>query len=235
MIVLTCRNNIELSKKCFQTLLSQDKSPKILLIDNASTDGTAAWARGEQQKHRGRMFVMTFAQPESVSKVWNRALDFAWGLGEKQALVVNNDTELRPDTYEWLRWMDPEAGMTTCVSVRERERMVLPVDWEPPEASPHPDYSCFMIRKWAHERVRFDEACVGAFYEDNCHHVEMHRAGIEAVNIGLPFLHHGSMTLKHAGPGERERIEANAALNREYFHRKYGCYPGTKKYEQLFC
>lgn len=232
MIVMTCRNNLELSKKCFASLLDQTHKPSVLVVDNASTDGTAQWLRSERVKVP--FFYDSLREPISVSHMWNSALEWAWGQNFQEALVVNNDTELLPETWEFLRGAleASGAGMVTCVSVREREKLVMPES--PVEMTPHPDYSCFMIAKWAHERVKFDENCLGAFYEDNVHHVEMHRAGIKALNVGVPFLHHGSMTMKTADKEERERIEGNAAGNREYFKLKFGCYPGTKAYERLF-
>lgn len=234
MIILTCRNNVALSRECLRTLLDQTGHPKILLIDNASTDGTAQWARSVQARDP-RVFVVTFMNPQSVSRIWNLGLDFAWQHEYEDVLVVNNDTELVPCTYELLKGLYPDAGMNTCVSVRDKRELVSPCADHPlPAPTSHPDYSCFMIRRFAHERVRFDENCVGAFYEDNVHHVEMFRAGIPALNVGLPFLHHGSMTMKNASAEERARIEVNAAQNREYFRMKYGCYPGTKGYERLF-
>ena len=100
---------------------------------------------------------------------------------------------------------------------------------------PHPDFSCFLIRPEVVERVGyFNEDYWPAFVEDCEYHVRMHRAGIEAVCIDVPFLHHGSATIKNASQAERNIIARGAAANRERFRREYGCLPGTPEYQELF-
>jgi len=206
----------------------------VYVIDNASTDGTAAWLRSQQHGNPGIMRI-TFAQPVSVARMWNEALRAAWGMGFEEALAVNADTEFLPETHwvlsEYLT-LHPDLGMVTCVSRRERDQVVRAEG--PFNPRPHPDYSAYMLKRWAHQRVQFDENCIGGYVEDACHHVEMFRAGIDVVCIDLPFFHHASGTLKTATLAERKQIESNAAHNREYFKSKYGCLPGTKAYESLF-
>jgi GT2 family glycosyltransferase len=105
----------------------------------------------------------------------------------------------------------------------------------PTTSQPHPDFSCFLIHKRVTDKVGwFDEEYTPAFCEDCDYHVRMHRAGIRAVCLDLPFLHHGSMTVKNAESGEQARIKRGADQNRERFRQKYGCLPGTKEYEALF-
>jgi hypothetical protein len=103
---------------------------------------------------------------------------------------------------------------------------------------PHPDFSCFMISRWCYAEVgEFDECFVPAFYEDNSFHVRMHRAGIRAYSIDLPFFHvgGGSQTIKRAAEDEQERLSKYAARNRDLFVSMYGCDPAdTKRYERLF-
>jgi hypothetical protein len=62
----------------------------------------------------------------------------------------------------------------------------------------------------------------------------MHRLGIEAYTIGVPFFHYASGTLKHATEEERKRIEKRADLDRDAFKEKWHCLPGTTEYEALF-
>lgn len=230
LIVMTCRNNLKYSRACFKSLQAQTvKNLTILIVDNASTDGTASWARSEAAKD-SRVITLFSSAVQSVSTLWNLALNYAWAQDYKKALLVNNDTELLPETYEILSsWSD--CGLVTCVSRREGESLA----YDRISSRPHPDFSCFLIHKWAFDRVGgFDENCVGAHFEDNCFHVEAHRAGIKCVSLSLPFLHHGGATVKNADPPEKIRIDTNFSKNKAYFFSKYGCYPGTKGYEALF-
>ena len=228
-----------MSKICLQTLLAQNGEPDILIVDNASTDGTATWAKSMAHKHQ-RISRITFEITQSVSTLWNNSLRLAWTHGYEDALVVNNDTELLPETYETLHgWAMPiwdkedgsESGMVTCVSRRSRSELV----YEGLTSRNNPDFSCFLIRRWAFEAVNgFDEGYEGAYGEDCDFHVRLHDAGIRAVCISLPFLHHGSGTLKHADIYERKRITLNAEANRKRFFQSYGRHVGTNSYDDLF-
>src|SRR6266850_227350 len=231
LIILTCRNNVALSRACLPTLLNQHVPVNVLIADHASSDGTASWARSVAARDP-RIFRLTKREHTSVAALWNESLRWAWEHGCGRALVVNADTELMPQTFEvlrlftlplWDKGTPSDPGMATCVSVRERERLIEPNRFDD---RPHPDFSCFMIARWAWEEIGgFDENFHGAFFEDNSAHVEMYRRGIRAINTGLPFLHHGSMTIKNADRSEQKRISEQAELNRQYFFSKYGCYP----------
>lgn len=232
LIILTCRNNLALTKTCYASLLKQEPPVRILIMDNASTDGTGRWAH----RPEGGTFAMIAEKPRSVARMWNAALHWAWRLGVDRALVLNNDTEILPETHGILAaWLHshPDVGMVTCVSRRPGES--LEYDRSNLTERPHPDFSCFMIRRSAWEAIGwFDENCEVAFAEDCCAHVEMHRKGIRAVCLNVPFLHHGSATVKSATPEEKRRICEAADRNREYFYRKYGKRIGTPEYDDLF-
>jgi len=234
LIAMTCRNNVELSKACLKSLLAQTAPyTAILAVNNASTDSTAQWLTSMWWQNP-YISVVTYPQPESVAAIWNEIMETAKRMNLPHALIVNNDTELLPDTYKELEWyaaLNPDVGLVSCVSRRPGEDMT----YSEITACPHPDFSCFLIKLSAWQAIGgFDENCIGAFYEDNCAHVEMHRRGIKAVCLSIPFLHHGSATIKSADKREKLRIEQNAAHNREYFFSKYGCLPGTPEYDQLF-
>ncbi len=231
LIILLCRNNVALSRECLKSLRAQTVPTTILAIDNASTDGTKQWLRTE----RG-IRVMSFEHQVSVAEAWNAALRWGWSQGQDEALVVNNDTVLLPETYETLSdWAAADdgrtTGMVTCVS----RRCPTDLHYEKPFSHrPNPDYSCFMIQKWAHERVPFDERYLIAFAEDAASHAEMHRWGIRCECIDLPFLHHGSQTVKRADEIERRRIGKQADKNRELFFQTFGRRIGTDGYNDLF-
>ncbi len=235
MIILLCRNNVELSKQCMTTLLAQSPPKQILVINNASTDDSGKWMWNLE-----RTFTKWCSPQKSVAHCWNWGLEWVFKHGHQEALVVNNDTELRPDTYALLRETlraAPTVGMATCVSIRESERLYGGVKFrlEPDAWRPHPDFSCFMIAKWAYEKVGpFDERYEIAYAEDADYHVRMHRAGVEAINIGLPFLHHGSQTVKQADELERKLICEAADRNRQLFFDTYGVRIGSDEYSSLF-
>lgn len=257
-IIIVSRNNLHLTKRAVISAKAQDMPVDVLVIDNASTDGTQQWVTS--QRLRGFFYT----EQVSLSKCWNDALKAVWKYSD-HALVLNNDVEIRPDTYRLL--LEHGGPFVTCVSVDSSERMGTVGDRRnapkpigipecvmedyskyeylgitrnivlPPVMTerPSPDFSAFMIRKEVTDNVGwFNEELFPAHYEDNFFHVRLHRAGIRAVCIDLPFLHHGAQTIKNSDPAERRKIQRGAERNKELFRAAFGCVPGTKEYEALF-
>ena len=229
-IVILTLNNLALTKKAVASALAQDIGDVVLHVhDNGSTDGTVEWLHSFTD-------VVTTIMPKgiSVSASWNRALHHWFRRGAKHVLVLNNDIELRPDTYRLLA--EDGGGFVTAVGVRESEKIAPPYATPNPEAKrPHPDFSCYLIRKEVFEKVGdFDEKFDPAFFEDNDFHLRMHRAGIHAISLDLPFLHHGSATIKNATLAASLKLAKQAQACKEYFRSKYGFDAGTPEYYAAF-
>lgn len=233
-ILIVSRNNLHLTKRAVASAVDQDSPCNVMVIDNASNDGTREWLRTK------KVTGVNLTERQSLSACWNMGLKALWCNSYSPVLVLNNDVEIRTDTYSVLRkflYTDPHAKFVTGVSVRTYLEMEKPIEIGDvmDRASPHPDFSCFMIDKGVYSTVgEFDEQFYPAFYEDNDYHVRMHRAEIEAVSIPLPFLHHGSQTLANAHPMEAAFIRNGAANCKDYFKSKYGCVPSTPEYDALF-
>lgn len=237
-ILCPVRNNLHLTKKAVKTFRAQDiGNVHILIIDNGSTDGTAEWLATQPD-----LFRVRFDPPESVAGSWNFGLRWVWGRGAEYCLVVNNDVELRSDTYR--RLVGDGGEFVTAVGTRDAGKIKVVDD---PECDtflsmsdcatkrPHPDFSCYLIRREIYEKVGpFDENFKIAYYEDNCYHLRMHQAGITAYCIDLPFLHHGAQTIKNADPAEIRKVQAQAQRNKEYFKKKHGVEAGSAEYYALF-
>lgn len=241
LAVMLCRHALPLAKECLKSLLLQTYPINILIVNNDGA-GVAQWTRSiDVGPQATSIRVMHFPHPRSVSACWNQALNTAWRWGCQEALVVNDDAEMLPETFKTLKsYMDsrrsPDGiGMVTCVGRRNKEEVENSYGPPPYSSRPHPDFSCYMIARWAYEKVgKFDESFEGAYCEDNDYHVRMHQAGVGAVCIDLPFLHHACGALKFADPRERAIIESRAQKNRDRFRQKWGCYPGGERYELLF-
>lgn len=177
---------------------------------------------------------MHFDEPLSVAASWNRALRWCFKSGAEHVFCVNNDVELRPDTYRHL--VNDGGGFVTAVGTRDPEKIKPPyIDPDPSKKRPHPDFSAFLIRREVYEEVGgFDEEFLIAYCEDSSYHVRLHRAGITAIALELPFLHHGAMTIKYADPAEVRKIQIQADKNRQYFKSKYGFDVGSTAYYEYF-
>lgn len=222
IVVMLCRNALELTKRAVESIVAQDIPVQLRIVDNGSDDGTKEWLDSAGLWHD------RFIPPLGVSSGWNYLLTDAFRVTD-HVLVVNNDVVLRPETYRML--LAENAPFVTAASVVEESRLMEPWVNSP---RPHPDFSCFLMRKSVWEIVGpFDQSMV--LYAGDCdYHVRMHRAGIQAYNIGIPFYHYASGTLKQASAWDRQRITTQADKDRSTFEAKYGCRPGTPAYADLF-
>lgn len=225
-IAMVTRNNLHLTKLAVNSAMKQEHSCRVMILDNASSDGTVDWLRTKP-----RLIVVSDQTQRSLAACWNSLLSAAF-LRHDRVLVINNDIEIRPDCYHLL--MEHDGPFVTGVSVRSKLELAL--GRQPSTSAPHPDFSCFMIRKDCWLKVgKFNEDFFPAYCEDNDFHVRMHRAGIKAVSIDLPFVHYAAATVKHANPREQESIKRGADSSRSKFFAKYGVLPGTPEYDSLFC
>lgn len=221
-------NGYHLTRVALRTFLAQDIGDvSVLFCDNASTDGTAQLLASQPEN----VHVMSQQKPLSVAASWNLMLRWAFKQGAEYALVVNNDVELRPETYRLL--VNDGGQFVTAVGDSDRER-ALSGESKPAEKRPHPDYSCFLIRKDCWQRVPFDEAYTNAYCEDGAHHLRMHQAGIAAYCIGVPFYHVAAGTLKNAPIKDVRRIQKAADDNRALFKQRHGVEMGSPEYYALF-
>lgn len=231
-ILCPVRNGLHLTKAALKTFLAQDISDvRVLFMDNMSEeDNTKQWLYSVSNNIVRIMFGYENC---SVAKSWNKMLDWTFRQGAEYALVVNNDVELRPDTY---RHLVADGGQfVTAVGRAERSSIDAPyVDPDPSKKRPFPDYSCFLIRKECWKSVRFDEDFHGAYCEDLAHHLSLHRAGIQAWCLELPFYHVGAGTIKNADIKRTREIQKQAERNRQLFLKKFGVAVGSPEYYAQF-
>ena len=241
--VVLAYNNLHLTKAAVASLKKQDieGGVSILVIDNCSKDDTSMWLDSQPDLHTLRLTTQ-----DSVAGCWNRALRWLFiEKGEPCALILNNDIKLRPDAY---RWLVADSGLfVTCVGKRDpqcvkmqrtEDNGTVHVGYLPPDPDkkrPHPDFSCYLIRRECFDRVgEFDENFKRAFVEDGDYHTRMHKAGIQAECLELPFYHYGSATVKHCDDKERRAIQKQAAENRRYFATKWGFEMASPEYYAFF-
>jgi GT2 family glycosyltransferase len=223
-VLMLTRNALELTKAAVRSVLEQDIPAELYVIDNDSTDGTPQFLREAGIKQWRR------TEKNAVSAAWNFGLEYFFTVADcEHVLVVNNDIVLRPDTYREL--LEDDGVFVTGVGVNRVEQLVGPLE---KKRRPHPDFSCFLIRKACWDRVgRFDESM--ELYASDCdYHLRMHKRGIAAYTIGIPFFHEASGTLKYAADDDRRTIEERANLDRERFRQKWGFSVGSPEYAGVF-
>lgn len=175
----------------------------------------------------------------SLSKSWNYSLKrLAVDEGYDAVVVMNDDILMPPGTGEKLanallteqyeRGVKPELLITTGRNWRDKGAEALK-DAEMPEWEAGPDFSLFCTTRRLLERVGgFDEAFVGAYFEDNDMHRRIRLAGYEGVAV-TPYLHYGSSTIAAANPQRRAEIQRAYNHNQMVYIRKWGGMPGQEQ------
>lgn len=226
-VVMVVRTGNAMTRRCVGSLITQDidGGVELVMADNGADDGTSHFLRTLPG------VLVSYRPAANLHKVWNRLIRHAFvSMRAEHVLVVNNDTWLRPDTYRLL--VASRHAFVTGVSVGTMAEATSHAD--PASSSPHPSFSCFLLRRAVWERVgEFDER-YHIYAGDNQYHVRMHRAGVEACAIDVPFFHEVSGTIKQLPFDEAERIRKQADADREVFKAEFGCMPWEPGYAELF-
>ncbi len=227
-VLLLTHNGLALTKEAVHSVRRQDVATHLIVIDNASTDGTREWLHTLDAE---TTTVIALRSNVGVSKAWNFGL--RWLLDQCRmaaVLVINNDVVLRPDTARTL-WEDG-AWFVTAVGVNSLAESQGA--WKKSDR-PNPDFSCFLISRCAWMKVgEFDERFF-AWHGDNDYHVRLTKAGVWAGTCGIPYYHYAAATVK-AAEGDKEaqaRWRDMFERDRAAFVAKWGVAPGTKEYERM--
>lgn len=231
-VIIPVRNGVQLTRECIASVLSQTVPVEILVINNASQDGTAEWLRTQN------VATMHMNPPRSVATSWNLGLRWAFRTWDC-AIVLNNDTRLRMDTVKHL--VEDGGCFVTAVGSNDPKCVEPPYPEPNPEAKrPHPDFSCFLIRKCVWDKIGpFSEEFEGGYCEDADYHIRMHKAGIDAYCLDLPFWHLGAGTIRNfhkedSGQEQAWAIRHQADRNRKLFKEMYGVDVGSTEYYTIF-
>ena len=224
--VLTVTHNcLEQTKRMVASVEAQDIATQLIFVDNGSTDGTKQWLAD-----RGGPWF-DWRENEGVSRAWNAGIVFILRWGVNHVLVANNDVVLAPWTLSLL--LSYDLPFVTGVASDDPAQVE---QLRPPHMplEDHPDFSLFLIRRDAWQKIgRFDERM--RLYAQDCdYHLRGFRLGIPMKKACVPFYHESSATVKHAPPEEQAQIFEQANRDRAVFQSLYGCQPGTPEYYALF-
>ena len=117
--VVVTRDRLALLQQCVEALRAQTRAPdRILVVDNASTDGTAAWLAGQDD-------VETLRLEENVGGAggFHAGLRRAHADGAEWAWLMDDDTIPRPEALEALLRPDTPAILRASVAVWKDGRL----------------------------------------------------------------------------------------------------------------
>lgn len=229
-VLILSYNNLELLKKCVESVRAQDIPTYTLVFDNGSGDGSSQWLPTNEDEDK-TFQAFRSQHNKGVSYGWNWGLDYLFKCGYQSVLVLNQDTVIPPDFYRRLLAYDIPF-VTGCPREEQTERD----DFDVPPASlfNSPCFSAFVIRRDCWEKVgSFNEGMFG-WASDCDFHVRAHLSGVELKMAGVPFQHRAGTTMRTAPPEERAWMGWRANEDRRVFKSIYGCEPGEPEYDTLF-
>ncbi|HMD45966.1 MAG TPA: glycosyltransferase [Acidimicrobiales bacterium] len=206
-VIVLAHNALAYTKRCVASLQRHTTVPmRLVVVDNASTDETAAWLEGEAARDR-RLVPVISPVNRGVSGGRNLGLDHLAG-DEDWVVFLDNDTEVLADwwrPYVAALESDPDAGICGEDGVDARwgpeGRELVPVAGEGPQRCDIAVGFCMVMRPAAIARIgRFDENLGLFWHDDDDYALRAARIGERVLRAScrrvLHFEHRSSATVE---------------------------------------
>lgn len=239
-IVIVVRDNLELTKRCIASIRDDESygNYEIIVIDNASGDGTAEYLRSLCQEE-ARSRALENRDNEGFAAGVNAGLALSRG---EYLVVLNNDTVV---TRGWLRTLsrhlrtDPQIGLLGPISNAVDNEARVHVSYRAIEAMPDQafhltrarlgevfeiealSFFCVMMRREVYEKIGNLDPNYGlGYFEDDDYCQRVREVGLRVCCARDVFVHHEKAASFAALPEatRRELFERNRA----YFESKWG-------------
>jgi GT2 family glycosyltransferase len=224
-VLILTHDNLELTKRCVESIQNQDIPTSLFIFDNGSTDKTSEYVSS--------LGCAGMLHPENVgvSAGWNTGLDFIFEDGvADHVLVTGNDTVLSSSYYRHLIGY----GRSFVSGTETKDLHQLGDEWDGRLIENAPDFGSFLIRRVCWRALGYFDESMRSWASDCDFHIRAHRVGIPLLRANLPYYHERSSTIRLAPPKERRIMELQADADRETFRLKWGCLPGTPEYGEFF-
>jgi GT2 family glycosyltransferase len=190
-IVIPVFNQVAYTRQCLEYIEKYTDVPyELIIIDNASTDGTAAFLRGVQAT------ILTNATNQGCAAAWNQGIKASQG---RHVVLLNNDVLVTPG---WLQRLIDFMEVTGHGIVSPAIRAGA-LDYDLPTYAvaftracaratrPYPSACCLVIAREVFDRVGlFDEQFRVGTFEDIDFLWRAHRVGVTAAMTGVVLVHH---------------------------------------------
>ncbi len=230
-IILVTYNQLNYTRQCIESLRFRTDEPyELIVIDNASTDGTVDYFRAQAD-----VVLISNSENRGFPAAVNQGLQVATG---SQILLLNNDTIL---TTGWLRRLldallsDSRIGLVGPVSNSVSGPQQVPVDyrdlssldgfaweWGRQHAGQQSDLDrlvgfCLLIRRKVIDKIGLlDEQFGIGNFEDDDYCRRAREAGYRTVVAMDSFVHHfGSRTFAASGIDVATLLKSNERKYRE--------------------
>ena len=227
-ISIICFNNLDLTKRCIQSVLKHSgDNYELIITDNGSTDGTAKYLSGLAGRIGPKLRVVTNAKNNGFIAPNNHALELAKG---RYLVLLNNDMEV---CAGWLRELEKPFHHNPLLAITgiKNTCTALTNQFEGCPSSLNPDYiegSCLMIpTALARQHGLFSKYLNFAYCEDSDLSLRLREAGYAIQTVNLPISHH------HRGATSKlVQLDAIRASNRATMEQRWGFYIRNRTFER---
>lgn len=234
-IVVTCYQNLEMSKKAVQSALNQDVLDLMVnVVDNGSTDGTREWMHSNnagEPKHNSILYDCNVAPTRLANDTLFRFFELC---SYDHVLVMPNDAILPRNMYrEMLKW---PRGIVTASQYSD-ESIPMPEVEDVVAVSENTPMAVMLIRRWCYEAVMAKD---GYFLDEGMFHyasdcdlaLRVASCGIRGVQLDIQYFHFGSASWRTLDPEQQRAAQLQADKDREYFQKKWGFAVNDLEYGQ---
>lgn len=237
IIVLTY-NQLHYTRQCLDSILAQTDVPfELIVVDNASQDGTPAYLQEYAGAHPEVRLILNPAN-EGFARGNNRGVGTAQG---EYIVLLNNDTIV---TTGWLSTLirhlqDPRVGMVGPATNSSGNETRVPVDYADVKDMPAFAHAytrvhagkafeiamlpmqCVVLRRAVWEEIGpLDEAFGVGMFEDDDYAMRLKKAGYKILCVDEVFVHHwGRASFSRL---DKTRYWNLFRANRETYEKKWG-------------
>lgn len=227
-ILVVVHEQVELTRACLDSIrrFSPTGEYELLVLDNASKDGTRDFLRGELERHANTRIFFNERNGGFMTPM-NYLAKQARG---RYLVVMNNDLKVCPG---WLSRMEAEfAGRARMALVGLKQNCGeigpsgegLPVK----RRLEYVEASCMMVpREIVESHGLFDDGYYFfGYYEDSDLSLRLRERGYEIAVVDLPIVHRRASTMRRL----KIDLEGIRARNAELFRQRWASYLKTRSF-----